>query len=89
MAKDKVDNGMPIMGFDNPFLRNLPMVAIVRQKGIKNGEAVISSEIRSKRVFFRVGNNVTVPTTTNEVELMPGETFSDDVTGFTHLNPFN
>lgn len=83
------DENTPILGWDNPFMRNIPMVAIVRQKGFKNGESVVSSEIRSKRTFFRVGNNVTVPEISADVELMPGTTGADQVIGFENLNPFN
>ena len=82
------DENMPIKGWDNPFLRNMPMVAIVRQKGVKNGESVVSDEIRSKRVFFRVGNNVTVPEISADVEIMPGEAGINQVAGFDNLTPF-
>lgn len=81
------DENMPLKGWDNPFLRNMPMVAIVRQKGVKNGESVVSDEIRSKRVLFRVGNNVTVPEISTDVELMPGEPGVDQVAGFDSLMP--
>lgn len=83
------DENTPIKGWDNPFLRNMPMVAIVRQKGVKNGEAVVSSEIASKRQFFRVGNNITVPAVSADVEVMPSQTGLDQVMGFDNLNAFS
>ncbi len=79
------DPTQPIYGWDSPFLRNLPMVAIVRQKGVRNGHVVISDETKSKRVFFRVPNNLVKPSIVGNVEIMPTNTALDKVMGFDRL----
>ncbi len=82
------DETQPILDWNNPFLRNMPMVAIVRQKGFRNGENVVSDEIKTKRVLFRLTNPITVPAMLEDIELMPTNTALDDVLGFNDLAPF-
>lgn len=77
-----------IKGWNNPFLRNMPMVAIIRQKGTKNTHEIISEETQSKRVFFRVPNNTVYPSPIGEVEILPTNTPTDKALGFDKLSSF-
>lgn len=82
------DATTPLTGWDNPFLRNMPMVAIVRQTVVKNGETIVSDETKSKRVFFRVPNNRVVPAPVGDIEIMPSHDSRDKLHGFDNLKPF-
>lgn len=94
------DPNLPDTGWTNPFLRNIPMVAIVRQKVVRNGEVMYSDDTRSKRVFFRVPNNRAIPPQNstdangNPGEIMPsaitgvGGGAIDSLYGFDRLLPF-
>lgn len=86
---DDEDLTKPIKGWGNPFLRNLPMVAIVRQRVVRNGEILRGDETQSKRVFFRVPNNRVVPAFTDEGEIMPRQSQTDRLYGFNNLVPFD
>lgn len=78
----------PDLSWDNPFLRNLPMVAIVRMEGLNNGSLLSTKETRAHRVFFRVGNNRTFPSISEDVELMPQGGGFDVAVGFDNLLPY-
>lgn len=82
------DPTKPTYDWSNPFLRNMPMVAIVRQRGIKNTHNVISDETQTKRVFFRIGNNMVTPLITDKIEITPSNTTLDTRLGFDKLHPF-
>ena len=70
---------------DNPFLRNMPIVAIVRSVTVQNDETILSDEIESKRVWFRVGNHRTYPASNDEV--MPCGGVKDITFGFNKKQP--
>lgn len=92
------ENQVPDTSWSNPFLRNMPMVAIVRQKVVRNGEVLYSPDSQSKRVFFRVPNNREVPAAPLGPDGMPQEIMPASVTGaggsldqlygFNDLKPF-
>lgn len=77
----------PDLTWDNPFLRNIPMVAIVRMEGPNNGSLLTTPDTKSQRVFFRVGNNRTYPSLMSEIELMPDNGGLSKVIGFDNLLP--
>ncbi|AWY03090.1 hypothetical protein SCYZ1_51 [Pseudomonas phage SCYZ1] len=77
----------PDLTWDNPFLRNIPMVAIVRMEGPNNGSLLTTPDTKSQRVFFRIGNNRTFPSLMNDVELMPTTGGLSKVLGFDDLLP--
>lgn len=79
----------PDLTWDNPFLRNIPMVAVVRMEGVNNGSLLTTPDIRSQRVFFRVGNNRMLPRLMGDVELMPTTNGLSKVIGFDNLHPFS
>lgn len=70
---------------DNPFLRNMPIVSIVRSVSVQNDEIIFSEEVESKRVWFRVGNHRTYPASNDEV--MPCGGVKDITFGFNKKQP--
>ncbi len=75
--------------FSNPFLRNMPMVAIVRATSVKNGSVTTTPDTECKRVFFRVANNRAFPGPTGEPEIMQEGKAMDKLYGFDNLLEFN
>ena len=75
--------------FSNPFLRNMPMVAIVRATSHKNGDATTTPDTECRRVFFRVSNNRTYPAPLGEPEIIPTGKAIDKLFGFDNLLEFN
>lgn len=75
--------------FKNPFLRNMPMVAIVRATSNKNGELSTTPDTACRRVFFRVSNNRLVPAPAGKREIMHGGNALDALYGFDNLLEFN
>lgn len=65
------------------------MVAIVRLEGPHNGSLLETPDIKSQRVFFRVGNNKTFPRYMPEVELMPTSGGLIKAAGFDNLLPLS
>lgn len=75
--------------FSNPFLRQLPMVAIVRATSRKNGEVTTTPDTQCRRIFFRVGNNRVFPAPAGEQEIMHTGSAMDAFYGFDNLREFN
>lgn len=86
---DEDDLTKPITGWGNPFLRNMPMVAIVRQMVVRNGEVLKGDETQTKRLFFRVPNNRVIPEFSGKGEIMPQGSQIDRLYGFDKLVPFD
>lgn len=57
----------------NPFLRNMPMVAVAQNVKVVNGEVIKTPLTESRRVFFRVPNNRTYPPLAPTKEIMPSQ----------------
>lgn len=78
-----------IYDFSNPFLRNMPMVAIVRATSRKNGEVTTTPDTQCRRIFFRVGNNRAFPAPAGQEEIMHKGVAMDTFYGFDNLREFN
>ena len=75
--------------FSNPFLRNIPMVAIVRATTRRNGEVITTPDTQCRRIFFRVGNNRVFPAPAGQPEVMASGKAMDAFYGFDNLLEFN
>lgn len=73
----------------NPFLKNMPMVAIARLTVYRGGVATETPDTTCKRAFFRIGNHRSYPPLSNQHEIMPSGSTLDKLFGFTSLEPYN
>lgn len=88
----------PTTGPDNPFLRNMPLVAMVRPRVTRNGQVLYADETKTKRIFVRVGNWRVTPIPRNKdgttAQVMPSSVTGnqsgacDHLFGFDKLQPF-
>jgi hypothetical protein len=73
----------------NPFLKNLPMVAIARVTVYRGGVPVETPDTVCKRAFFRIGNHRSYPLMSDAHEIMQTGGTLDTLFGFSNLEVYN